>query len=199
MYKSFFKRIIDVFVAFFGLLLLSPIFLIITLSLFFTNQGKPFFFQDRPGKYARIFKLIKFKTMTDEKDSLGNLLSDEKRLTKFGKFIRSTSIDELPQLVNVFVGEMSFIGPRPLLPDYLPYYNDFQRQRHIVRPGITGWAQVNGRNAINWSERFELDVWYVKNLSFKLDIYILTKTLMKIISPREISATGNLTMPRFDK
>ena len=165
--------------------------------LFISNKGNPFFFQLRPGKGGRLFLLLKFKTMNDLKDTAGNLLPDEKRITRLGRFIRKSSIDELPQLINVLKGDMSLIGPRPLLPEYLPLYTVRQNRRHDVRPGITGWAQVNGRNAISWEEKFKLDVWYVENISFKLDMKILTLTMKKIIKPEGISQQGHATMPVF--
>src|SRR5690625_3340038 len=158
MYKQFFKRIIDFTVAFFGLLLLSPVFIIIMACLYIANKGKPFFFQERPGKNERIFKIVKFKSMNDKTNNEGNLLPDEDRLTKVGGFVRKTSLDEIPQLINVLKGDMSLIGPRPLLVQYLPLYNEEQKRRHEVLPGITGWAQVNGRNAISWKQKFEYDV-----------------------------------------
>ncbi|SFJ09477.1 Sugar transferase involved in LPS biosynthesis (colanic, teichoic acid) [Kaistella treverensis] len=197
MYKDFFKRIFDFIAALLGLLILSPIFLFVMTGLFFANKGKPFFFQIRPGKDERLFKIVKFKTMTDEKDSSGNLLADEKRLTKLGQFVRKTSLDEIPQLINVLKGDMSLIGPRPLLPQYLPLYNAFQRRRHEVRPGITGWAQVNGRNAISWEEKFNFDVWYVENVSFFLDIKILFLTAKKVVVREGISAAGEATITPF--
>lgn len=169
MYKECFKRILDFIISFSVLFIICPILLIITLWLHFANKGAgAFFFQARPGKDGKIFKVIKFKTMTDERDENGNLLPDEKRITKVGKFIRSTSLDELPQLINVLKGDMALIGPRPLLPQYLSLYSEEQKRRHEVRPGITGWAQVNGRNAISWTKKFELDVWYVDHCSFYL-------------------------------
>src|SRR5699024_7695360 len=197
MYKNFFKRLIDFFAAFFGLLILSPIFIIVMVALFIANQGKPFFFQERPGKDARIFKIIKFKSMNDKKDANGNLLPDGDRLTKVGSFVRKTSLDEIPQLLNVLKGDMSLIGPRPLLIQYLPLYNETQKKRHNVRPGITGWAQVNGRNAISWQQKFEYDVWYVDNLSFLLDIKILFLTIKKVFVREGISQEGEATMEVF--
>ena len=174
MYKSFFKRFFDIVLSLLGLLIISPIFLLIWLFLAIANKGAgAFFIQERPGKDERIFKVIKFKTMTDEKDASGNLLPDAQRLTKIGKFVRSTSLDEIPQLLNVIKGDMSLIGPRPLLVQYLPLYNDTQRRRHEVRPGITGWAQCHGRNAISWTEKFQLDVWYVDHFSIMIDLKII--------------------------
>jgi lipopolysaccharide/colanic/teichoic acid biosynthesis glycosyltransferase len=188
---------IDLIGSIMGLLILSPVFLIITTGLFFANQRKPFFFQLRPGKNNRIFKIIKFKTMNDKLDSEGNLLSDSERLTKIGKFVRKTSIDEIPQLINVLKGDMSLIGPRPLLIQYLPLYNEIQKKRHDAKPGITGWAQINGRNAISWSEKFELDVWYVNNCSFVLDCKIIAITIKKVFISEGISAIDNVTMDEF--
>jgi lipopolysaccharide/colanic/teichoic acid biosynthesis glycosyltransferase len=179
--------------------LLSPIFVIVTLGLFIANNGKPFFTQSRPGKNEKLFKILKFKTMNDKKDAEGNLLSDAERLTKIGSFVRKTSLDEIPQLMNVLTGAMSIIGPRPLLPEYLPFYSEEQRKRHLVKSGITGWAQVNGRNAISWEQKFEYDVWYVDNVTFVLDMKIVLLTLKKIIKPDGITAEGHVTMPRFDK
>ncbi len=197
MYKNYIKRLFDFLAAFFGLLLLSPIFIIVTIGLYFVNQGKPFFFQSRPGKNERIFKIVKFKTMNDKKDAEGNLLPDAERLTKIGSFVRKTSLDEIPQLINVLKGDMSLIGPRPLLPQYLSLYNEVQKRRHEVRPGITGWAQVNGRNAISWKQKFEYDVWYVDNLSFFLDIKILFLTIKKVFVREGISQEGQATMEAF--
>ena len=177
MYSNYLKRSIDFIAALLGLVILSPIFILVMLGLSIANNGKPFFFQLRPGKDERIFRIIKFKTMNDKKDEHGNLLPDAKRLTPIGKFIRKTSLDEIPQLINVLKGDMSLIGPRPLLPEYLPLYSEEQKKRHFVRPGITGWAQVNGRNAISWEKKFEYDVWYVEHISFSLDIKILFKTI----------------------
>jgi lipopolysaccharide/colanic/teichoic acid biosynthesis glycosyltransferase len=197
MYKSFFKRILDFILALIGLILLSPLFIVVSIGLYFANQGKPFFFQLRPGKNGVIFKIIKFKTMNDKKDSEGNLLSDEERLTKIGVFVRKTSLDEIPQLLNVLKGEMSLIGPRPLLPEYLSLYTEDQRRRHAVKPGITGWAQVNGRNAISWNKKFEYDVWYVHHVSFFLDLKIFFLTLKKVIVREGINTENTATTERF--
>jgi undecaprenyl phosphate N,N'-diacetylbacillosamine 1-phosphate transferase len=197
MYKPFFKRTLDLIVAFVGLLIVSPILAIITIGLYFANNGKPFFFQLRPGKNAKLFKIVKFKTMNDKKDKTGALLPDAQRITALGAFVRKTSLDELPQLLNVLKGEMSLIGPRPLLPEYLPLYSELQNRRHDLRPGITGWAQVNGRNAISWSQKFEYDVWYVDNMSFVLDIKIIVKTLLKVIKSEGINSADSVTMGVF--
>lgn len=180
------------------LILLSPVFVFYILFLTVANGGNPFFIQKRPGKNEKIFQIIKFKTMNDKKDKDGNLLPDAERLTRIGSFVRKSSIDELPQLINVVKGDMSFIGPRPLLTEYLPLYNEHQKKRHNVCPGITGWAQVNGRNAINWREKFELDVWYVDNLSFELDCQILFKTIVKVIGAKDISSDTSVTMEKFN-
>ena len=198
MYKLFFKRFLDVFVIIITIVVFLPIFLTITIGLTFSNNGKPFFVQQRPGKQGKIFKIIKFKTMNDNKDANGNLLSDEKRLTKVGNFVRKTSLDEIPQLLNVLKGDMSIIGPRPLLTQYLHLYNNFQNRRHEVKPGITGWAQVNGRNAISWDKKFELDVWYVDNCSFFLDIKILFKTIQKVVKSDGITAVDSATIEPFN-
>lgn len=198
MYKFFFKPLSDFMIAFLGLLFLSPILIIGFILLYFANDGKPFFYQERPGKNEKLFNIIKFKTMNDRKDANGNLLTDAERLTKIGKIFRKTSLDEIPQLINVLVGDMSIIGPRPLLPEYLPLYSETQKKRHLVNPGITGWAQVNGRNAISWEQKFEYDVWYVENLSFSLDIKIVISTINKIIKSSDISSGVHATMPRFD-
>lgn len=198
MYKHFFKRLIDCLAALFGLLLLSPIFLIVMLALMIANRGKPFFFQARPGKDERIFKIIKFKSMNDKKDKEGNLLPDAQRLTKAGSFVRKTSLDEIPQLINVLKGDMSLIGPRPLRTHYLPLYSEEQKRRHSVRPGITGWAQVNGRNAISWTKKFEYDIWYVEKISFLLDIKILFMTIKKVFIKEGISKEGEVTTVPFD-
>lgn len=197
MYKSFFKRFIDFIAASIGLMILSPVLIIAAVGLYFANQGKPFFFQMRPGLNGKIFTIVKFKTMNDKKDAQGNLMSDEQRLTKIGKFVRKTSLDELPQLWNVIKGEMSLIGPRPLLPEYLPLYDANQARRHEVKPGMTGWAQVNGRNAISWQQKFEYDVWYVEHLSFGLDIKILLLTIMKVFKFEGINMQGQITTEAF--
>lgn len=197
MYKNYLKRFFDFVAAFFGLLLLSPVFMVVTIGLFFANQGKPFFFQSRPGKGERIFKIVKFKTMNDKKDQNGNLLPDAERLTKIGSFVRKTSLDEIPQLINVLKGDMSLVGPRPLLIQYLPLYNETQKRRHQVRPGITGWAQVNGRNAISWQQKFEYDVWYVDHISLWLDIKILFLTIKKVFVREGISQDGQATAEVF--
>ena len=198
MYKHFFKRVFDFIIALVALILLSPIFLIVMIGLYFANQGKPFFFQARPGLNEKIFKIIKFKTMNDKKDANGNLLSDAERLTPIGAFVRKTSLDELPQLINVLKGDMAIIGPRPLLPQYLPLYSETQKSRHNVRPGITGWAQVNGRNAISWSKKFKLDVWYVDNISLILDVKIFFLTIKKVFVREGISQEGQVTMEAFN-
>jgi lipopolysaccharide/colanic/teichoic acid biosynthesis glycosyltransferase len=197
LYRNYLKRIVDLFVSLLAFCLLLPIFLIITALLFVANQGSPFFVQARPGKNGRIFRLVKFKTMNDRKDGSGNLLPDAERLTGIGKFIRKTSLDEIPQLINVIKGEMSLIGPRPLLVEYLPLYNETQKRRHEVRPGITGWAQVNGRNAISWEQKFELDVWYVDNLRLSLDCRIVLLTILKVFKSEGISQQGHVTMSKF--
>jgi len=196
-YSKIFKRCIDVIVSFTGLLLLSPVFLILTLLLCVVNNNKPFFFQLRPGKDNTIFKVIKFRTMNEKKDSLGNLLPDADRLTKTGKFVRSTSLDELPQLINVLRGDMSLIGPRPLLQEYLPLYSGEQSRRHSIRPGITGWAQVNGRNTISWQQKFEYDVWYVDHISFVLDVKIVVMTIRKVFVREGINSKSGNSMDLF--
>ena len=191
MYKNFFKRIIDFTIVFIALLIIWPILLVITIWLHFANKGAgAFFTQERPGKDGKIFKVIKFKSMTDERDEKGNLLPDAQRLTKVGRFVRSTSIDELPQLINVLKGDMSLIGPRPLVPEYLWVFDDYQNRRHEVRPGITGWAQVNGRNLCKLSKKFECDVWYVDNCNLKTDIIILFKTIINVIKRDSIGSGG---------
>ena len=197
MYKNFVKYVIDFILALIGLIMISPFFLIITLILFIVNRGNVFFFQIRPGKNAHLFDLIKFKTMNDSRDKNGRLLPDAQRLTKVGKFIRARSIDEIPQLFNVLTGDMSLVGPRPLLVKYLPLYSKKQSRRHEVRPGITGWAQVNGRNAISWPERFDLDLYYVDNISFALDMKVLLLTIRKIFIKEGINSGPNITMHTF--
>lgn len=199
MYKNFIKRFLDFFIVLSVLLVIWPILLIITIWLHFANKGAgAFFTQERPGKDGKIFKVIKFKTMTDEKDAEGNLLPDEVRLTKVGKFVRSTSIDELPQLINVLKGDMSIIGPRPLLPQYLLLYSPEQARRHEVRPGITGWAQCHGRNAITWTEKFKLDVWYVDNISFWTDVKVVFITAKKVLFREDINSATAATMEYFN-
>jgi len=198
MYKNYIKRFLDFTIAFFGLLVLSPIFIAVTIGLYFANQGKPFFYQSRPGLNEKNFKIIKFKTMNDKRDKEGNLLSDAERLTKLGVIVRKTSLDEIPQLLNVIKGDMAIIGPRPLLPEYLPLYDEVQKRRHHVRPGITGWAQVNGRNAISWTKKFELDVWYVDHISFKIDVKIFFLTFKKVFKREGISQDGQATMAMFN-
>lgn len=197
MYRNFIKRLIDVFASFFGLLLLSPILVVVTIWLYIINDGTPFFLQLRPGRHGKIFKIVKFKTMNDKTDKAGNLLPDSERITPVGAFVRKTSLDEIPQLINVLKGDMSLIGPRPLLVQYLPLYNERQKRRHAVRPGITGWAQVNGRNAISWPQKFEYDVWYVENCTFELDMKILFKTFKKVFVREGISQEGQATMEVF--
>ena len=198
MYSHFLKRILDFLIVFCVLVTIWPILLLLIICLHFANNGAGVFFtQERPGKNGKIFKVIKFKTMTDECDANGDLLPDEQRLTKVGKFIRSTSVDELPQLINVLRGDMALIGPRPLLPQYLPLYNKEQARRHEVRPGITGWAQVNGRNAISWTKKFELDVWYVDHCSFILDLRIIVLTIKKVFVREGISSETSATMEYF--
>lgn len=198
MYVKFLKRIIDFVFAFVALIILSPLLLSLMLILFFNNKGAVFFFQKRPGLNGKIFKVIKFKTMNDKADKNGNLLADAQRLTKLGVFIRKTSLDEIPQLINVLKGDMSLIGPRPLLPEYLPLYNKVQKKRHHVKPGITGWAQVNGRNAISWKKKFEYDVWYVENISFNIDIKILLKTILKVVKSEDINMKNQVTTSKFE-
>ena len=198
MYRRFFKRVIDFVAALCGLVILLPLLLVVSVWLHFANKGAgAFFLQERPGKDAKIFKVIKFKTMTDERDANGCLLPDAQRLTKVGKFIRSTSIDELPQLVNVLKGDMALIGPRPLLVQYLPLYSPEQARRHEVRPGITGWAQCHGRNAISWQEKFALDVWYVDHVSLWTDIQVIFITIKRVVCRADISEEGHATMEPF--
>lgn len=199
MYKNGFKRIIDFTLVLFVLFVIWPFLLIMGIWLHFANKGTgAFFFQERPGKNGKIFKVIKFKTMTDERDTSGKLLPDAQRITKVGKLVRSTSIDELPQLINVLKGDMALIGPRPLLVRYLSLYSKEQARRHEVRPGITGWAQVNGRNAISWTKKFEFDVWYVDHCSFWLDLCIILKTIKKVFVREGISQQGQATMEPFN-
>ena len=199
MYKDFFKRFFDFIISLIALICISPILLVVTIWLHFANKGAgAFFFQDRPGKDAKIFKVIKFKTMTDERDAEGNLLPDEVRLTKVGKFVRSTSIDELPQLINVLKGDMALIGPRPLRVHYLPMYSPEQARRHEVRPGISGWAQCHGRNAISWTEKFKLDVWYVDHLSLWVDIEIILITIKNVLLRKDISSQTSATTEAFN-
>jgi lipopolysaccharide/colanic/teichoic acid biosynthesis glycosyltransferase len=198
MYKHFFKRFLDIVLSGMALLCLCPILLVVTIWLHFANKGAgAFFTQERPGLHGRVFKIYKYKTMTDERDADGNLLPDAERLTKVGKFVRSTSIDELPQLWNVFIGDMSLIGPRPLLTQYLPLYSAEQARRHEVRPGITGWAQCHGRNNISWTEKFKLDVWYVDHLSFATDLKVIFTTINKVLRRADISQQGEATMEMF--
>ena len=197
MYRCYIKSLIDILISFIIFVIVFPVLIIVSLFLFFANSGNPFFFQLRPGKKGQLFKIIKFKTMNDKKDSEGNLLTDAHRLTKIGKFVRKTSIDELPQLINVLKGDMSLIGPRPLLPEYLTLYNELQKKRHEVKPGITGWAQINGRNTISWEQKFEYDVWYVENISFKLDCKILFCTLKKVIIRKDINLNNQVSSEYF--
>lgn len=197
MYRNIIKPFFDLLVSFILLLIASPIFLIIVVILYIVNKGDVWFRQERPGKEGKIFSVIKFKTMRDDRDANGNLLPDEKRLSGVGKVIRKTSLDELPQLLNVISGHMSLVGPRPLLKEYLPLYNDVQRRRHEVKPGITGWAQVNGRNTVSWPQKFEYDVWYVDHLSFWLDIKILFLTVMKVFKAEGINSATSVTMEKF--
>ncbi len=197
MYRAFFKRLIDLLVALLALTILLPVILLLMVLIAMANRGTPFFTQQRPGRHGRVFRVFKFKTMNDRCDENGKLLPDRDRLTPVGKFIRSTSLDELPQLFNVLTGDMSLVGPRPLLVKYLPLYNATQARRHEVRPGITGWAQVNGRNAISWEQKFDFDVWYVDHLNFLLDLRIVWMTFKKVIKRDGISAGNEATMPAF--
>lgn len=199
MYRYFFKRIIDFSIALLVLLFISPLLLIVALWLHFANKGAgAFFFQERPGKDGKLFRVIKYKTMTDERDAQGQLLPDEQRLTPVGRFVRSTSIDELPQLINVLLGDMSLIGPRPLLPQYLPLYTPEQARRHEVRPGISGWAQCHGRNAISWTKKFEYDVWYVDHVSLLTDLLVIAYTIRAVLKRDGISKEGQATMEVFN-
>lgn len=199
MYKHFIKRVLDICISLITLIIISPILLVVTIWLHFANKGAgALFTQERPGKDAKLFKVIKFKTMTDERDAEGGLLPDAQRLTKVGKFVRSTSIDELPQLINVLKGDMSLIGPRPLLPQYLPLYSPEQARRHEVRPGISGWAQCHGRNAISWTEKFKLDVWYVDHCTLWTDLKVVWITVMKVLKRADINKAGQATMEVFN-
>lgn len=199
MYKHFFKRLFDFIISLIAIICISPLLLVVTIWLHFANKGAgAFFFQERPGKDAKIFKVIKFKTMTDERDADGNLLPDAQRLTKVGKFVRSTSIDELPQLINVLKGDMALIGPRPLLVKYLPLYSPEQARRHEVRPGISGWAQCHGRNAITWTEKFKLDVWYVDHCTLWTDIQVIFITIKNVLMRKDINSAAAATMPPFN-
>ena len=198
MYKNFFKRILDILIALMALIVLSPLIIVLITLLIFANNGKPFFFQKRPGKNSKIFTIIKFKTMRDPKINESILRNQEERITKIGAFIRKTSLDELLQLVNVLKGDMSIIGPRPLLTDYLPLYNQEQARRHLVKPGITGWAQVHGRTSLSWQEKFTLDVWYVDNLSFKNDLIILLKTVKKVFNKEYMSSIESASFKGFE-
>ena len=199
MYRLYVKRFLDFWMSLIVLIIISPLLLLVTIWLYYANKGAgALFFQERPGKDGKIFRVIKFKTMTDERDADGNLLPDEVRLTNVGRFVRSTSIDELPQLINVLKGDMSLIGPRPLLVQYLPLYSKEQMRRHEVRPGISGWAQCHGRNQINWTEKFKLDVWYVDNLSFMTDLEIILITIKKVLFREDINSDNDATMEDFD-
>ena len=197
MYAHFFKRVIDFIFSLLTIIILSPLLFILSILGAIKMKGKPFFTQDRPGKNEKIFKLIKFRTMTNEKDENGELLPDDKRLIPYGKFLRSTSLDELPELFNILLGQMAIIGPRPLLVRYLPRYNTFQHRRHEVRPGLTGYAQAHGRNAVTWEEKFKMDVWYVDHLSFRLDISIFFATIRSVLKHEGISGEGTETMTEF--
>lgn len=205
MYKHFFKRLLDFIIVLIVLLIIWPILLIISVWLYFANKGAgAFFMQERPGKDEKIFKVIKFKSMTDERDEKGNLLPDKDRITFVGKFIRKTSIDELPQLINVLKGDMALIGPRPLLPEYLPYYTERERLRHTVRPGISGWAQVNGRNNITWDQKLEMDVYYVEHLTFMMDMRVIMTTIKNVLTAKDVNVThqsgqGKLNDYRYKK
>jgi len=198
MYKRFFKRPADIIISFGGLLITSPFIVPVLLFIYWKTKENPFFLQKRPGLNEQIFMLIKMRTMTNARDSEGNLLPDKDRITRWGKVLREASIDEIPQLINVLKGDMSLIGPRPLLPEYLPLYSDFHRRRHEVRPGITGWAAINGRNSISWQQKFDLDVWYIEHVSFKIDIQILLQTLKKVFMKEGINLSEEVTMPAFD-
>lgn len=198
MYRNFLKRFFDIIISLIVFICFIPVLSLVFVLLLISNRGVPLFYQLRPGLNGRTFRIIKFKTMNDRKDDDGNLLPDAIRLTSIGKFIRKTSLDEIPQLINVIIGDMSLIGPRPLLVEYLPLYNSEQQKRHLVKPGITGWAQVNGRNAISWTEKFSLDVFYINNLSFFLDVKIIWLTILKVIKSQDISADNQATMSKFE-
>lgn len=198
MYKNFQKPIFDFIISLVCFILLSPVFILVSILLGIANRGKIFFCQQRPGKDEQIFKIVKFKTMNDLKDKDGNLLPDKDRLTKIGLFVRKTSLDEIPQLLNIIKGDMSLIGPRPLLLEYLPLYSIEQRKRHTIKPGITGWAQVNGRNTVEWEEKFKLDVWYVNNISLKLDLKIIYLTILKVLRSEGINSAKSVTMDKFE-
>jgi undecaprenyl phosphate N,N'-diacetylbacillosamine 1-phosphate transferase len=197
MYRKIFKRLLDLFISLPGFIIVSPFLLISIIILLLANNGSPFFLQERPGKNEKVFMLIKLKTMNDKRDINGNLLPDDKRITKLGNFIRKTSFDEIPQLINVIKGDMSLIGPRPLLIEYLSIYSENQKRRHEVKPGITGWAQVNGRNAISWNEKFEHDIWYVENMSFRIDMRIFFLTIVKVFKSEGISSSNSKTAEKF--
>jgi lipopolysaccharide/colanic/teichoic acid biosynthesis glycosyltransferase len=197
MYINFIKPVLDIFCATIAFILFLPVFLVVTILLYFGNDGKPFFYQPRPGLHGNIFRIIKFKSMNDKKDASGKLLPDHKRITKVGAFVRKSSLDEIPQLLNVIKGQMSLVGPRPLRVEYLPLYNGEQQRRHNVHPGITGWAQINGRNTISWENKFKYDVWYVDHISFGLDLKILFKTVEKVFKSEGVSASEEVTMEEF--
>lgn len=196
-YYKYLKRFLDVCLATLALILFSPFFIVLMVLLTVANRGNPFFVQERPGKNGKVFKLIKFKTLSDQTDEQGGLLPDDQRILKIGQFIRSTSLDELPQLINILIGDMSIVGPRPLLVKYLPYYNDFQKRRHLVLPGITGWAQVNGRNKLTWDEKFAYDVYYVEHISFIFDVKIILLTVKKVILREGVNQEGEVTAEAF--
>ena len=198
MYKGFFKRFLDFLIALILLVIVLPLFLLLIVFLAIANQGKPFFFQRRPGKNEKVFSIVKFKTMNDKKDKSGNLLPDKDRITSVGNFVRKSSLDEIPQLINVLKGEMSLVGPRPLIIEYLPIYNKEQKRRHDVRPGITGWAQVNGRNSITWNQKFKYDVYYVDNLSLTMDVKILWLTAKKVFQRQDVNLSEDLTSEYFN-
>lgn len=198
MYKKYFKTLLDFGIALIAILVFSPLFCLVALCLCKANKGKVFFLQKRPGLNEKLFAIIKFKTMNDNKDTTGKLLTDAERLTKIGKWVRKNSMDELPQLINVLKGEMSIVGPRPLLPEYISLYSDYERKRHDVKPGITGWAQINGRNAIDWKTKFKLDIWYVNHQSLGLDLKIMIKTLVKLYKVEDINAANSATMERYN-